>query len=216
MKKLLCLILPIILLFSFSSCAFDRNMKRISVEQTEVHFNQCVEEVKGCIEKNGFDDVNFNYEFIDNFGSIRFYSDGYFLSVELYNNRENPFGEDYESGIEQFYIGYNRDFHDEKDVLNTENPSYKIIATALSYFIGKAVTEEELSAFFAELKKSVDIPDFDSSKNNTDLFRIDTKFKEQTVEYRIDYYSRCNGTFMESILFGTHRTGYTNQETKYN
>lgn len=214
MKKLLCLILSIILLFSISSCTFERNIKRISVEQTEAHFNQCVENVKECIKENGFDDVNFDYEFIDNSGSMFFYTDDYFLSVELYNNRENPFGKNYESGIEQFYIDYNRNFHDEKDVLNTENPSYKIIATALSYFIGEVVTEEELRVFFAQLKESVDIPDFDRSKNHTDLFHIDTKFKEQTVEYWIDYYSRSNGTFMENIIFGAHQTGYTNQGTE--
>ena len=93
MKKIICLLLCALSIIFCSACSLSGNAKRISVEETEEHFNKYVEDIKTCISNLGvteIEKINANYkfaEFSDGRGNISLnINDDVTLDIDLYND----------------------------------------------------------------------------------------------------------------------------------
>lgn len=209
MKRKLCIILSVVLLLLLYSCGFVTN-KKVSIEETKKHFSRYVDDVKDCIEEHEIKEVNFDYNFYkDGFGTISFYCEYFYLYFDLYNDRENLFGDNSEFGLEKYRISYQREFLDADDILNTQNPSFKVLSVLLSDITEETVTEEEIKTFLSKIKENTKVPNFDNTVKQENLISYKTVLKGQRVDYFLNFRPIRDGVFTEVIIFGDNGTGYT-------
>lgn len=209
-KIKLSLVFSIILMLLFTSCAYvpGKDLKKISNEQLKEDFNRYVTDAQEYMNDNIIKDVDFEYDFSYDSGSIYFRGKDCYMYFNLYLDRENPFGNDYELGIEKYNITYQRDFDAIEDLLSTQIPSFKIMSMLLSMVTGEAVSEEEVVTYFSELKENVKIPDFDESHNQDELINIYEHFKDEYINYYVNYKPYTNQGFSEVIVLGRGGNGY--------
>ena len=120
-------------------------------------------------EENEIDDRSFTYHYEDDSGSILLEYDDCSLDFNLYNYRENLCGEDYEQGIEKYNIIYEREFENVEDILNAENPTFKILSFYLSKVTQTTVSEERSAQLFTELKEKADFAEIMNAYRDIDL-----------------------------------------------
>ena len=71
MKKIICLLLCALSIFFCSACSLSGNAKRISVEETEEHFNEYVADIDECIRLNEIEDYDtYDHSFSNTVGNI--------------------------------------------------------------------------------------------------------------------------------------------------
>lgn len=212
MKKILCIILSVLLILSLASCNYSKSVKRISVEETENHFNEYVEDIANCMEKYDIKG-DYEYSFEDDSGYILFSNEYLTLSISLYNDRFNPFGEDFELGYEKYRVHYQTSISEADDMLDTDNPAFKIIPVALSNITGTTVTEEEVKEYFEEIKENTKVPHINSDEEQDDIIEIDSDFKDMHMSYSLSYVKGITWFFSEVIVFGGEGyNNYTNVE----
>ena len=194
------------MIFSLTSC----NEKRIPVEKTKNNFNKYVEEIEKCKQQNNIIFDTYEDNFKDNSGGINFTfaeDDNISVSFQLYNDRFNPFGENYKNGVEKYYIWYQREFNYIDNILNTENSAFKILPVILSNITSQNVTENETKQHFSELKETIQIPDCDYTKSEDNFIEESSNFKNVRIRYSLSY-SNINNKLYEVISFGGE--GYNN------
>ena len=155
-----------------------------------------------------FDTYEDNFK--DNSGGINFTfaeDDNISVSFQLYNDRFNPFGENYKNGVEKYYIWYQREFNYIDNILNTENSAFKILPVILSNITSQNVTENETKQHFSELKETIQIPDCDYTKSEDNFIEESSNFKNVRIRYSLSY-SNINNKLYEVISFGGE--GYNN------
>lgn len=209
MKKIICLLLCALSIIFCSACSLSGNAKRISVEETEEHFNKYVEDIKTCISNLGvteIEKINANYkfaEFSDGRGNISLnINDDVTLDIDLYNDRSNQFGEDYELGIEKYRICYNHTFSNQAEFLNADKVSLELIAVAFSDAIGETVTENEIQEFLLDCKKQISIPYYDLDVSKKEIVKFSSEYKNENFDYHLNYTAAGNNRYFEAIVFG--------------
>lgn len=208
MRKIICLLLCTLSIIFCSACNLNDNVKRISVEETEAHFNNYVEDIRTCIENMGvteIEKINTNSkfaEFSDGRGNITLHIDDAILDIDLYNYKSNPFGKDYELGIEKYRICYNHTFSNQADFLAADKVSLELIAVAFSDAIGETVTENEIKEFLLDCKKQISIPYYDTEVSKKELVKFSSKYKNENFDYQLEYTAAGNNRYFEAIVFG--------------
>lgn len=210
-KVSLSLIFSAVTALIFSFCFFEDNAKRIPVEETEEHFYEYVSGMEDLTEENEIDDRSFTYHYEDDSGSILLEYDDCSLDFNLYNYRENLFGEDYEQGIEKYNIIYAREFENVEDILNAENPTFKILSFYLSKVTQTTVSEERSAQLFTELKEKADVPEFDKTKRQDEFVKFEIDFEGQDTKYSLNYSANGGGKYRECIIIGCFGSGVTKQ-----
>lgn len=212
MKRRLCLILSVVIIFLLTSCQFRDDVKRILPEETEKHYYEYVEAVENCIEENNIDakDIYKNCE--DGHGHIMMNLDKKTSIMHIYldNNRYNPLGENYELGFETYKIYVERRFADAEDRLNESSSVLKIISVVLTKATGETVTEEELKEYFEQCKEDIELSDYDPEKLSVNLANVDSVFKNESFGYSLMFYPKYRrDAYSEQIQFGGQDDSYT-------
>lgn len=213
MKKLY-LLIYVITIFLLTSCGLISDVKRISPEETEIHFNDYLADIETCIKENNIDDKYFDYFYEEDSGVIHFdfneNESDISLFIYLTNDRSNPFGNDYELGLEKYRITYQRMFSNEYDILNVDNSAFKIIPVVLSNITKDTITEEDIKEHFLKCKDKIGIQNYDSTENNSTLINVDCNFNNVKTEYSLGYYENQEKNYVEGIVFGGfHNNSYT-------
>ncbi len=205
MKKWLCILINIVIIFSCASCTNFSNSERISVEETEKHFNKYVQDIEDCIEYSNIDDCNyFDSSFEDGWGKIYMNFKDYDIGLNIYLYNDIAFNNSFnldELGYEKYAIFYENSFSNIDDMLNDDNSAFKIIQIILSNVEEENLTETDMKELLTTVKKEVSIPVFDYTEPCT-LAEISILYRDITVRYYLYY--RTSGTtsmYIEHIKF---------------
>lgn len=201
MKKIFSILLFLLLIISLCSCDILNTEDRISVEVTENRVNKIKSDIKNCLEKENIIYEPYNESFEDGYGNIDFTFDSHkiWLDIDIYNDRFNPIGDDYEEGVEKFKITYTRKFLDMDNYLKTDNEAFKIMPVVLSNVLDEDVTESELKEFLSTIKSK--IPNLLTENADGDnLVEYNTDHNDISFTYLLGKPSGTNG-IDESIYF---------------
>lgn len=219
MKKYICTIISILLMCSFSSCFVTSNRNRVTVDETEEHFYNYVQDIKQCMELCNIENEckYFDYSFEENTGTININinTDTFnaVLLIEIYNDISNPLGDDYELGLEKYYIYCQNTFNSLDNAIDTENPVYEIIAVVLSDVTSETLIVDELKSFLSSVKDNLDISQFKDIQYENPFFEYSDKFKDIYFRYSLIDTAVPNSRYNEVIKFGGEGyNNYTNVE----
>lgn len=210
MKKIICLLLCVLSIIICSACSLSGNAKRISVEETEEHFNKYVADIDECINLNGIDDYDkYEYSFPDTVGNIylHFKNDA-LINVYIANSGSND-----TKGYETYSVLYVNDFSNEDNILNLDNSPISIFSVFLSNILNENITQNEVNLFLQKFKNSIGTPSFDENEI-IDKFEKDTHFRKIPVKYRLNHQILDGGMehYIEEIYFGEIGDNYTNTD----
>lgn len=210
MKKIICLLLCALSIIFCSACSLRGNAKRISVEETEEHFNKYVADIDECIRLNGIDDYDkYEYSFPDTVGNIylHFKNDA-LINIYLANS-----GNSDTKGYETYSLLYVNDFSNEDYILSLDNSPISIFSVFLSNILNEKITQNEVNLFLQEFKNSIGTPSFDENEI-IEKFEKDTHFRKIPVKYRLNHQILDGGIehYIEEIYFGEIGDNYTNTD----
>lgn len=210
MKKIICLLLSVLSIIICSACSLSGNAKRISVEETEEHFNKYVADIDECINLNGIDDYDkYEYSFPDTVGNIylHFKNDA-LINVYIANSGSND-----TKGYETYSVLYENGFKDEDDILCFQNSVIKVFNVLFSDIMNENISPDEVNSFFKGLKDSIGKPDFDENEILEKLEK-DVRFRKIPVRYKLNRQILDGGIecYNEQIYFGEIGDNYTNTD----
>lgn len=160
MKKYICIILSVILLFSFTSCKSD-DVKYVSERDLSTHYNQCISDLDEYIENNDIDvydsDANFDGVYSNGEGNIYYVLDNgeTDVCIDLYRYvglKEFIFGME---GYEKCQVQYSRDFSDITTILDNDKMALQLLPVALSSALGEELTEYDINLILTTIKAKV-------------------------------------------------------------
>lgn len=210
MKKIICLFLCALSIIFCSACSLSGNAKRISVEETEEHFNKYVADIDECIRLNEIEDYDtYDHSFSNTVGNIylHFKNDA-LINIYLANS-----GNSDTKGYETYSVLYVNDFSNEDNILNLDNSPISIFSVFLSNILNENITQNEVNLFLQEFKNSIGTPSFDENEI-IEKFEKDTHFRKIPVKYRLNHQILDGGIehYIEEIYFGEIGDNYTNTD----
>lgn len=195
-----------------ASCNPNTNINdKISIEEMETYFNECIEDINVCLKENDLLDYDsYDHSFSNGVGNIYIsYRNETSLNIYLANSSGVLIKDNGGDENVRYSIQYLRSFSDANEVLNSKNSVMIILQTVLSDILNKDVSQVDLEKFLLELKDDVNISEFSNYEILEKIERT-ANFKEIPIKYTLIRQVTSDGIehYNEIIKFGERNNNF--------